>query len=216
MRRGNFTWHDGMQRWVWTTFNNFQWNLNYSNPAVFRSMLEEMFFIASTGVDILRFNAVAFIWKNKDTSCKNLPGAHKTIQAFNRLVKIAAPGVLFKSEAIGENECQISYNPTLTALLWESLATRSTRLLSQSLSHRHNLPDGTAWVNHLRCHDDIGWTFDDADAAAIGINAYDHRNFLNHFYTGQFEGSLARGIPFQENSSIGVTCWTRKSDRRRL
>lgn len=213
VRRGNFTWHDGMQQWVWTTFNSFQWDLNYSNPAVFRSMLEEMFFIVSTGVDILRFDAVAFIWKQMGTSCENLDGAHTIIQAFNRLVKIATPGVLFKSEAIvhpddvvkyiGEDECQISYNPTLMALLWESLATRSTRLLGQSLSHRHKLPARTAWVNYLRCHDDIGWTFDDADAAAIGINAYDHRQFLNQFYTGQFKGSFARGIPFQENVTTG-------------
>jgi amylosucrase len=209
VRRGNFSWHDGMQQWVWTTFNNFQWDLNYSNPAVFRAMLEEMFFIANTGVDMLRLDAVAFIWKQMGTGCENLPEAHLLIQAFNRLARIATPGLLFKSEAIvhpddvvkyiGEHECQISYNPTLMALLWESLATRDVKLLSRSLSHRHKLPPNTAWVNYLRCHDDIGWTFDDADAAAVGINGYDHRNFLNRFYTGQFEGSFARGVPFQEN-----------------
>ena len=213
VRRGNFTWHDGMQQWVWTTFNSFQWDLNYSNPAVFRSMLEEMFFIADTGVDILRLDAVAFIWKKMGTSCENLPEAHKLIQAFNRLARIATPGLVFKSEAIvhpdevvkyiSPDECQISYNPTLMALLWESLATRKVRLLVRSLSHRHRLPRQTAWVNYLRCHDDIGWTFDDADAAALGINAYDHRQFLNRFYTGQFEGSFARGIPFQENVETG-------------
>lgn len=213
VRRGNFTWHDGMQQWVWTTFNNFQWDLNYQNPAVFRAMLEELFFIADTGVDILRLDAVAFIWKQMGTSCENLPKAHLLIQAFNRLARIATPGLLFKSEAIvhpdevvkyiGRDECQISYNPTLMALLWESLATREVKLLSQSLSHRHKLPEETAWVNYLRCHDDIGWTFDDADAAAIGINAYNHRQFLNRFYTGQFEGSFARGIPFQENLATG-------------
>lgn len=213
VRRGNFTWHDGMQRWVWTTFNNFQWDLNYSNPAVFRAMLEEMFFIADTGVDILRLDAVAFVWKRMGTSCENLPEAHELIQAFNVLARIATPGLLFKSEAIvhpdevvkyiGKYECQISYNPTLMALLWESLATRQTRLLVRSLSHRHRLPDQTAWVNYLRCHDDIGWTFDDADAAALGMNAYDHRQFLNRFYTGQFEGSFARGVPFQENLNTG-------------
>ena len=92
MRRGNFTWHDGMQQWVWTTFNSFQWDLNYSNPAVFRAMLEEMFFIANTGVDILRLDAVAFIWKQMGTSCENLPEAHLLIQAFNRLARIATPG----------------------------------------------------------------------------------------------------------------------------
>ncbi len=213
VRKGNFTWHDGMRQWVWTTFNSFQWDLNYSNPAVFRAMLEEMFFIVNTGVDMLRLDAVAFIWKQMGTSCENLPEAHILIQAFNRLARIATPGLLFKSEAIvhpddvvkyiGEDECQISYNPTLMALLWESLATRNVKLLARSLSHRHKLPPNTAWVNYLRCHDDIGWTFDDADAAAVGINGYDHRNFLNRFYTGQFEGSFARGVPFQENIQTG-------------
>ncbi len=213
LRRGNFTWHDGMQRWVWTTFNSFQWDLNYGNPAVFRAMLEEMFFIADTGVDILRLDAVAFIWKKMGTSCENLPEAHKLIRAFNHLARIATPGLIFKSEAIvhpdevvkyiSPDECQISYNPTLMALLWESLATRNVRLLVRSLSHRHRLPRNTAWVNYLRCHDDIGWTFDDSDAAALGINAYDHRQFLNDFYTGQFAGSFARGIPFQENAETG-------------
>jgi amylosucrase len=213
VRRGNFTWHDGMQQWVWTTFNSFQWDLNYSNPAVFRAMLEEMFFIADTGVDILRLDAVAFIWKKMGTSCENLPEAHKLIRAFNHLARIATPGLIFKSEAIvhpdevvkyiGPDECQISYNPTLMALLWESLATRNVQLLVRSLSHRHRLPRQTAWVNYLRCHDDIGWTFDDADAAMLGINAFDHRQFLNKFYTGQFPGSFARGIPFQENVATG-------------
>ena len=213
VRRGNFTWHDGMERWVWTTFNSFQWDLNYSNPAVFRSMLEEMLFIANTGVDILRLDAVAFIWKRMGTNCENLPEAHLLIQAFNRLARIAAPGLLFKSEAIvhpdevvkyiGEEECQLSYNPTLMALLWESLATRKVSLLTQTLTHRHRLPKHTSWVNYLRCHDDIGWTFDNADAEAIGINAYNHRQFLNEFYTGQFEGSFARGVPFQQNHQTG-------------
>lgn len=213
VRRGNFTWHDGMQKWVWTTFNSFQWDLNYSNPAVFCSMMQEMLFLANQGVDILRLDAVAFIWKQVGTTCENLPEAHLLIQAFNAAARIATPGLLFKSEAIvhpddvvryiDPHECQISYNPTLMALLWESLATRSVKLLTQSLSHRHQLPTGTTWVNYLRCHDDIGWTFDDADAAAVGIGAYDHRQFLNSFYTGQFPGSFARGVPFQHNPQTG-------------
>ncbi|MEX0818748.1 MAG: alpha-amylase family glycosyl hydrolase, partial [Pirellulaceae bacterium] len=213
VRRGNFTWHDGMRQWVWTTFNSFQWDLNYGNPAVFRAMLDELLFIANTGVDVLRLDAVAFIWKKMGTSCENLPEAHTLIRAFNALSRIAAPGLLFKSEAIvhpdevvryvDTQECQVSYNPTLMALLWESLATRKVTLLTRSLSHRHQLPPGTTWTNYLRCHDDIGWTFDDQDAEAIGINAYDHRQFLNAFYTGQFPGSFARGVPFQHNPDTG-------------
>lgn len=213
VRRGNFTWHDGMHAWVWTTFNSFQWDLDYCNPAVFRAMAEEMLFIANTGVEVVRLDAVAFIWKKLGTGCENLPEAHLLIRAFNLMTRIAAPALAFKSEAIvhpdevikyiAPEECQLSYNPTLMALLWESLATRHVALLVRTLSHRYRLPIGTAWVNYLRCHDDVGWTFDDADAAALGINGFDHRRFLNDFYTGQFPNSFARGVPFQHNQQTG-------------
>jgi amylosucrase len=176
-------------------------------------MLEELLFLANMGVDVMRLDAVAFIWKQMGTSCENLPQAHLLIQAYNALTHIVCPGMIFKSEAIvapndvlsyiSPHECQLSYNPTLMALLWESLATREVKLLTRSLAHRHKIPEGTSWVNYLRCHDDIGWTFDDSDAAALGINAYDHRQFLNKFYTGQFPGSFARGVPFQYNPDTG-------------
>lgn len=213
VRRGNFTWHEGMQRWVWTTFNSFQWDLKYANPEVFRAMAEEMLFLANTGVEILRLDAVAFIWKQMGTTCENLPQAHLLIQAFNAVCRIAAPGLAFKSEAIvhpdevvkyiSTEECQISYNPTLMALLWEAIATRETNLLKQSVSHRQHLWTGTVWVNYLRSHDDIGWSFDNGDAWAVGINPDDHRNFLNSFYTGTFKGSFAAGVPFQHNTDTG-------------
>lgn len=213
VRRGNFTWHGGMQRWVWTTFNSFQWDLRYSNPEVFRAMAAEMLFLANTGVEILRLDAVAFIWKQMGTNCENLPEAHILIQAFNALCRIAAPSLVFKSEAIvhpdevvryiSPQECQISYNPTLMALLWESLATRETKLLKQSLGHRQHLQAGTAWMNYLRSHDDIGWSFDNGDAWAVGINPDGHRDFLNRFYTGRFAGTFAAGVPFQHNEVTG-------------
>jgi amylosucrase len=213
VRRGSFTWHDGMQKWVWTTFNNFQWDLNYSNPAVFCAMANEMLFLANTGVEVLRLDAVAFIWKRVGTDCENQPEAHLIIQAFNTLARIATPALLFKSEAIvhpdevikytSPHECQLSYNPMLMALLWEALATREVRLLVEGLRTRHRIPDDCAWVNYLRCHDDIGWTFDDSDAFALGINPKDHRKFLNDFYTGQFPGSFSRGVPFQFNPDNG-------------
>jgi hypothetical protein len=121
--------------------------------------------------------------------------------------------MLFKSEAIvhpdevvkyiDPAECQLSYNPLLMALLWNSLATRKVRLLSQALANRFRIPAGTAWVNYVRVHDDIGWTFSDEDAATLGVNGYDHRRFLNEFYRGRFEGSFARGLPFQENPKTG-------------
>jgi len=206
---GAFTYHEDMKGWVWTTFHDYQWDLNYANPAVFNRMAEEMLFLTNQGVEIVRLDAVAFIWKQLGTGCENLPEAHTLIQAFNAVVRIVAPGVLFKSEAIvhpdevvkyiSPLECQLSYNPLLMALLWNSLATRKVRLLTQALATRFNLDLGTTWVNYVRCHDDIGWTFSDEDAARLGVNGHDHRDFLNEFYRGRFPGSFARGLPFQEN-----------------
>jgi len=199
--------------WVWTTFHSYQWDLNYANPAVFNRMAEEMLFLANQGVEVLRLDAVAFIWKQLGTNCENLPEAHALIRAFNAIARIAAPALIFKSEAIvhpdevvkyiSPAECQISYNPLLMALLWNSLATREVSLLSQALATRFNLHAETAWVNYVRVHDDIGWTFSDQDAALLGINGFDHRRFLNDFYRGDFPGSFARGLPFQENLQTG-------------
>lgn len=211
---GSFTWKPEISRWVWTTFNSFQWDLNYRNPEVFREMLGEMLFLANRGVEVLRLDAVAFTWKELGTTCENLPQAHTIIQAYNALLKVVAPAVLLKSEAIvhpdevvryfGEGqqagrECELSYYPLLMVLLWESLATRKVSLLLHSLQKRYHIPPGVAWVNYVRVHDDIGWGFADEDAAEIGINGFDHRQFLNAFYSGQFPGSFARGLPFNFN-----------------
>ena len=210
---GAFTFNPEMNAWVWTTFHSYQWDLNYANPEVFRRMSEEVLYLANQGVEVLRLDAVAFIWKQIGTSCENLPEAHSLIQAFNAVMRIAAPALLFKSEAIVHpdevaryihpGECQLSYNPLLMALLWNSLATRQANMLRQALAERYPIEPGCAWVNYVRCHDDIGWTFSDEDAARLGIEGYNHRKFLNAFFTGRFEGSFARGLPFQENPRTG-------------
>ena len=210
--RGSFVQLDD-GRWIWSTFYHYQWDLNYANPAVFRAMAGEMLFLANQGVEVLRMDAVAFIWKRLGTSCESLPEAHLLLQAFNAVLAMAAPGMVFKSEAIvhpdevvsyiSRDECELSYNPLQMALTWEALATRDARLLQDALERRHALPAGTAWVNYVRSHDDIGWTFADEDAAALGIDGYAHRQFLNRFYTGRHEGGFARGVAFQENPETG-------------
>lgn len=213
VRRGSFTHLPQQNQWVWTTFNSFQWDLNYSNPAVFNAVVEEMLFLANLGCEGLRLDALAFIWKEKGTLCESLPHAHTLVQCFNACLQIVAPSVLFKSEAIvhpdevvkyiDRSECQLSYNPLLMALMWESLATRETKLLTASLKHSFIISEQCSWVNYIRCHDDIGWTFDDDIALGLGINGEDHRRFLNQFYTGQFQGSFAVGVPFQQNPITG-------------
>ncbi|WP_144790582.1 alpha-amylase family protein [Kocuria palustris] len=200
-------------RWVWTTFHDFQWDLNWTNPRVLALMAREMLFLANQGAEVLRLDAVAFLWKQLGTPCESLPQAHWIVQMLNRVCRIAAPATIFKSEAIVHpdevvqyvhpDECQISYNPLQMALTWEALATRQATLLADALAERHELPTGTAWVNYVRSHDDIGWTFSDEDAARRGIDPQGHRRFLNDFYTGRFEGSFADGVAFQANPRTG-------------
>lgn len=200
-------------RYIWSTFYHFQWDLNYSNPAVFRAMAGEMLYLANIGIDFFRMDAVAFMWKQMNTDCENLPEVHKLLRAFNALCRISAPSVTFKSEAIvhpdfvvqyiDRYECQLSYNPLQMALAWEALATRDASMLSQAIERRHNIARGCAWVNYVRSHDDIGWTFSDEDAKELGKDGGPHRKFLNAFFVNRHQGSFARGVPFQENPRTG-------------
>jgi amylosucrase len=147
----------------------------------FERMAGEMLFLANRGVETLRLDAAALIWKQLGTVCESLLEAHLLLKAFNAMARISAPALLFKSETvvhpaeaasyIARDECQLSYNPLVMALLWESLATRDSRLLWQSMRHWFTIPPGCAWVIYVRSHDDIGWTFDDADAGRSGSTA---------------------------------------------
>lgn len=210
---GAFTYQTALGQWVWTTFYTSQWDLNYRNPEVLVRMLDELLFLANRGVEIIRLDAIAFIWKELGTSCQNLPQAHTIVSVLNAAAQIAAPAVVFKSEAIvhpdevrsyiNRSECVLSYNPELMALLWESLATRNIRTLLASVKKRFPLPEGCIWVNYIRSHDDIGWSITDEEIRAAGYEPTAHRRFLTQFYTGRVEGSFAEGVPFQENTTTG-------------
>lgn len=210
---GSFTYVAELNQWVWTTFYNFQWDLNYANPQLFRAMLEEMIFLANRGIEVLRLDAVPFIWKELGTACENLPQVNMIISAYNALVKIACPALLFKSEAIvhprdvrsyiGENKCPLSYNPIMMVSLWEALATREVYFFTHTMQKQFSLESQSSWLNYVRSHDDIGWGFADEDAAEVGINGHDHRYFLNQYFTGRFPGSFARGEPFNFNPRTG-------------
>lgn len=215
---GNFTWLEDAQRWVWTTFYEYQWDLNYANPVVFREMLAVMGRLANRGVEVLRLDAVPFLWKRLGTDCENQPEAHALLRAFRALMAVAAPATVFKAEAIvapeqlvpyvgagdpERTECEMAYHNQLMVMLWSSLATREAGLMSHALARMAEIPDHAAWVTYVRCHDDIGWAVMDEDAAAVGWNGFAHRRFLNDFYSGRFAGSFARGALFQENPVTG-------------
>lgn len=215
---GNFTWNKAMKRWVMTVFNTYQWDLNYSNPYVFVEMLNNVLFQANLGVDVFRMDAVAFVWKRMGTTCQNLEEAHWVHQLFKLCTKVVAPGVALLAEAIvtpqeivkyfGEskvwsNEHDMAYNATFMALLWNSIATRSARVMKSSLRDKPKKPSGTTWVNYARCHDDIGMGFEDRHIAESGFDPAAHRSFLTKFYTGEFNQTFAKGMPFMYNPKTG-------------
>lgn len=217
---GNFTWYPEFGKWVWTTFNEHQWDLNWSNPEVFLEIVDVMLNIANRGVDVLRLDAVAFMWKRLGTNCQNLPEVHDILQALRSATRIAAPALIHKAEAIvaprdlvpylgqgrhAGREANLAYHNNLMVQYWSSLASRDTALMTHVLgthfpeSFRH-----ACWATYVRCHDDIGWSITEEDGAAIpGVSGPGHRNFLADFYAGKHAGSFARGAIFQENAATG-------------
>jgi amylosucrase len=215
---GNFTYYEDMQRWVWTTFNEFQWDVNWSNPNLFLEYVDIIGYLANQGTDCVRLDAIAFIWKRFDTNCQNQPEVHAITQALRSISKIVTPALIYKAEAIvgpqdvvhylgqGKHAGKVSdlaYHNSLMVQIWSALASRDGRLLHTALSRFAPVPTSSAWATYLRCHDDIGWAIDDSDAAAAGINGGGHRNFCADFYANEFEGSFARGVHFQSNPLTG-------------
>lgn len=215
---GNFTWDEVMGKWVMTVFNRYQWDLNYRNPAVFIEMLDIILFWANRGADILRLDAVAFMWKKMGSSCQNEREAHLILQLMKDCCQVTAPGVLFIAEAIvapteiikyfGEDainakECEIAYNATFMALLWDAVATKKAILLNKGIQNIPSKLERATWLNYVRCHDDIGWGFSDDDIVTAGYEPQSHRRFLVDYFTGNYEGSLATGLAFGRNSQTG-------------
>ncbi len=234
---GNFTYNEESRKWVMTVFHQYQWDLNYTNPAVFVAMLNNIFFYANLGVDVLRIDAPAFIWKEMGTTCQNLPKAHTILRLIKQCVQVAAPGMALLGEAIvapaeimkyfgnglyTARECDFAYNATHMALQWDALATGDTRVM---LAAQHELlqkPYGTSWITYTRCHDDIGLGYDDYMIRNAGFNAYEHRRFLKEYYSGEYPGSPARGALFSVNpktqdarisGSLASLCGLEKAQR---
>ena len=216
---GNFTHYPDIGKWVWTTFNEHQWDLNWANPQVFLEIAEIMLFLANRGVDVLRLDAVAFMWKRMGTRCQSEPEVHMLLQALRAVCRIACPAVIHLEEAIvapaemlpylgrgihDGKEGNLAYHNSLMVQFWSALATRDTRLMTHVMgTHFPDRLTNATYATYIRCHDDIGWAVTDEDAAAIGLSGPAHRAFLSDFYVGSFPGSFARGALFQENPATG-------------
>ncbi len=215
---GNFTFDEESSSWVWTTFNSWQWDLNWRNPDVFYEFADLILWLANLGVECLRLDAIAFIYKRLGTNCQNQPEVHAITQALRAVARIGAPALIFKAEAIvgpadlapylgvGKHAGKVSdmaYQNSLMVQIWSALAAKDTRLFCAALNRFPAKPATTVWSTYLRCHDDIGWAISDEDAASVGLNGYEHRRFLADYYAGLYPMSDARGLVFQENLATG-------------
>jgi amylosucrase len=215
---GSFTWDPEVGGWVWTTFNQWQWDVNWANPQILLEYAEIVLFLANTGAEVLRLDAIAFLWKRLGTTCQNQPEVHAITQVLRALARIACPAMSFKAEAIvGPGELvqylgqgthhgkvsDLAYHNSLMVQVWSMLATGDVRLAARALSALPPAPRTSAWICYVRCHDDIGWAIDDADAAGVGLSGPAHRAFLSDWYSGLYPWSPARGLTFQSNAATG-------------
>lgn len=211
---GNFTWDDAAGGWVWTTFNSFQWDLNWRNPAVMGEFVDIILALANRGVEVLRLDAIAFTIKRKGTDCQGQPEVHAITEVLRAVTRIACPAIDLKAEAIvapsellqylGQGKytgkvSDLAYHNSLMVQVWSMLAARNVTLGAHALRSLPVEPSTATWITYIRCHDDIGWAISDDDAAGVGLEGYWHRVFLSDWYAGLYPGSDARGLVFQYN-----------------
>ncbi len=213
---GNFTWCEEAHKVVMTTFYPYQWDLNYRNPTVFNDMTANMLYLCNSGVDIIRLDAVPYIWKTLGTTCRNLPEVHSLVRIMRIASEIVAPGTLLLGEVVMEPkevvpyfgsvekpECHMLYNVTTMATTWHTVATADTRLLMHQLGTVFALPKDYVFLNYLRCHDDIGWGLDYAFLKGFGIEEKSHKKYLNDYFRGYIYGSESRGELYNDDPRLG-------------
>ena len=213
---GNFTYLPETGHYVMTTFYPYQWDLNYRNPRVFNEMIYNFLYLTNQGIDIVRIDAVPYIWKELGTTCRNLKQVHTIVRMMRMIAEIVCPGVLLLGEVVMEPEkvvpyfgtvekpeCHMLYNVTMMATTWNTVATRDTRLLRMQLDIMNNLPKEYTFLNYLRCHDDIGWGLDFQTLAGWGMQEVPHKRYLNDFFSGIIAESVRRGELYNEDPITG-------------
>ncbi len=213
---GNFTWLAEEGKFVMTTFYPYQWDLNYKNPRVFNEMMYNFLYLANQGIDIIRIDAVPYIWKELNTSCRNLPQVHTIVRMMRMIGEIVCPGILLLGEVVMEPEkvvpyfgtvekpeCHMLYNVTTMATTWHTVATRDVRLLKKQLDIVNSLPKDYVFLNYLRCHDDIGWGLDYGTLMTEGIGERSHKKYLNDYFQGYAGDSNSRGELYNADPITG-------------
>lgn len=213
---GNFTWLPDCNQVVMTTFYPYQWDLNYANCMVFNDMVDNMLFLTNCGIDVIRLDAVPYIWKELGTKSRNLPQVHTLVRMMRLVSEIVCPGVLLLGEVVMEPakvlpyfgsvdkpECHMLYNVTTMASTWNTIATKDVGLLRRQMDQVCALPNEYVFLNYLRCHDDIGWGLDYDWLKQFGIEEVPHKKYLNDVLTGRGYDSDARGELYNDDPRLG-------------
>lgn len=162
------------RKYVWTTFSEDQIDLNYANPEVLLEVTDVLLFYVAQGAEIIRLDAIAYLWKEVGTPCIHLPQTHAVIKLWRAVLDAVAPNVLLITETnvphqenisyFGEplaetgstDEAQMVYNFSLAPLTMHALQTGDASRLSQWAATLHSPAPGATFFNFIASHDGIG------------------------------------------------------------
>ena len=154
--------------WVWTTFSPDQIDLNFKNPKVLLKVLEILLFYVRKGADLLRLDAVTYLWCDLGTSCAHLWQTHQLVKLIRDVLDLVNPHVALVTETNvphsdnityfgnGNDEAQMVYNFALPPLVLHTFQTGDVGALSRWAAELEPPSDTTAFFNFLDSHDGIG------------------------------------------------------------
>jgi sucrose phosphorylase len=155
-------------RYVWTTFSADQIDLNYKNPEVLVRIIEVMLNYVLRGADIIRLDAVTFLWHEPGTRCASLPQTHEIVKLFRDVLDVVAPHVALITETNvphsenisyfgdGTDEAQMVYNFALPPMVLYTFYSEDATALSRWVMGLEKPSGTTHFFNFLDSHDGIG------------------------------------------------------------
>ncbi|MCG8348026.1 MAG: sugar phosphorylase [Chloroflexales bacterium] len=155
---------------VWTTFSADQIDLNFANPEVLLAMIEVLLYYIARGAEIIRLDAIGYLWKEIGTNCIHLPQTHRAVQLFRTVLDAVAPHVTLITETNvphqdnisyfgdGTNEAQLVYQFPLAPLVLNAFVSESAQHLTHWAANLESAGEHVTFFNFLASHDGIGVT----------------------------------------------------------
>ncbi|MDO5619043.1 alpha-amylase family glycosyl hydrolase [Kocuria sp.] len=208
----------GDRRRVRTSEHAHQWDLDWTNPRVFLAMAGEMLHVAGLGAQVLRVGSPWHLWGAVPGNPDVLGSGRQVLRALANVLQIVAPSVVLESNDPAElrvagGGIHVAEGLDRAALIWSSIATRDASLLTQEIRSHGGPVAGKGYLQPVRNHDALQWSFSDDVVIAAGLNPDAHRRFLGEFYSGRYEGSFAANpaVPSRSGRIGAAVCGTAAS-----